>query len=98
MDVLKDVTEYFEEQLGESILARNQALRTAFASTKSGNSALTKSIVIETLKDLGPPDLCHLTKIHKQLEKAGPNTNAPSAEVAFLGRSGIVWRYHLAMF
>ena len=28
MDVLKDVTEYFEEQLGESILTRSQALRT----------------------------------------------------------------------
>lgn len=79
MDVLKDVTEYFEEQLGESILARNQALRIALTVVMQPSRMLTN--VIETLKDLGPPDLCHLTKIHKQLEKAGPNTNAPSADV-----------------
>ncbi|KAK9900039.1 chaps-domain-containing protein [Cystobasidium minutum MCA 4210] len=41
-DCLKDVPEFFEVDLGESILARTEAL-TSF-------------------RELGPPDLCHITK------------------------------------
>ncbi|RKP24430.1 Chs5p-Arf1p binding protein, partial [Syncephalis pseudoplumigaleata] len=41
-DVLKDVPEFFESVLGESVIARTDA--------------------IGSFRELGPPDLCHLTK------------------------------------
>ncbi|CAH1757986.1 8978_t:CDS:10 [Entrophospora sp. SA101] len=42
MDTLKDVPEFFETQLDESIVARTESLA--------------------TFRELGPPDLCHITK------------------------------------
>lgn len=81
MDTLKDVPEFFETQLDESLVARTESLGTckklktpllivalflkkiehlifSYIASKNRNSI----IFVASFRELGPPDLCHITK------------------------------------
>lgn len=62
-DTLKDVPEFFETEIGESIAARTDALGKHQLTLQP--CLLTSSFFFKgTFRELGPPDLCHIIKAH----------------------------------
>lgn len=59
-DVLKEVPEFFEAQLGDSLILRTESLG-AFLSLIHPNK-------LGHFRELGPPDLCHITKTQNKPE------------------------------
>lgn len=61
-EYLKDIPEFYERELGESIIARTEALgkwTTFIYIHATHDSSLSTT---GTFRELGPPDLCHIVK------------------------------------
>lgn len=65
-DTLKDIPEFFETELGESIAARTDALGNMIYSTGRVCVLTYIYIFLGTFRELGPPDLCHIIKAHSK--------------------------------
>lgn len=65
-DTLKDVPEFFESELGESIIARTKALGKFSASVFFFFRNILFDYSIGSFRELGPPDLCHIIKINSK--------------------------------
>lgn len=66
-DTLKDIPEFFETELGESIIARTDALGTFrffFLHSFNFRNQKTKHSSVGSFRELGPPDLCHIIKVN----------------------------------
>lgn len=72
-DTLKDIPEFFETEIGESISARTDALGTF----NSKHIDLVDHLLVYlrvffflhlvgTFRELGPPDLCHIIKANSK--------------------------------
>lgn len=60
MDTFRDVPEFFEVELGESLIARTEIL--GMLSRPVFIDILSHGLCSATFRELGPPDLCHTVK------------------------------------
>jgi hypothetical protein len=62
-DALRDVPEFFEVELRESVQSRTETLCESFPCPGQTRSVLTlPCVAAASFRELGPPDLCHITK------------------------------------
>lgn len=58
--VFKDIPEFFEVELGESLSSRTETLGTSFFILERKMGLMR--VMVVSFRELGPPDLCHTIK------------------------------------